>query len=163
MLQELAYHAVSPAYLQSDNATPESRNSKAERKIALICNACDTMTDESILSFESLVYSIKDGTLTFQQLIAISERLMAVSDKPSTDLTFTRAMDQVSFCKTGLDRAHTTSNCPHVSNPETFIRGHNRTSTSNKVETLTIDQMEGSLQGLGERHPLCNHRFSPSN
>lgn len=86
----------------------------------------NVMNVESPWSFNSLVDCVNDGTLTPQQLLTISERLLAASNSPLTDLASTASMDQADYSPVCLDKSHSTSKCPHIRNPRTFIRMRNR-------------------------------------
>lgn len=107
------------------DATPESGHSTVIQANARSHNACNIMNAESKSNFESLVGCILDGTITQKQLQDVLYRLAPVSDQSSTYLTSSKAMDQVHYFRFGLDKAHSSSKCPHVSNLKTSIHSSN--------------------------------------
>lgn len=96
----------------------------------------------------------KNGSLTLERLLTISERLMVASDRLQTDLTSIRDIDQVPHCTFCLGGANMTFECLHASSTETAIRlrpcnFHNPENgwTANRWLTRSTTTKQG-------RHPL---------
>lgn len=100
------------------------------------------MNDESASSFNSLIDCGNDETLTLQELLEISERLVAMSYHLSTDLSLTTEMDQAKNWRVRLDRAHTPSKCSHIRNMEMFLQARNG-YFHNKPSGRTNDSLNG--------------------
>lgn len=146
-LQKFARHALSIAHLQSSSAKSESGHTRPNRTDARHRSARNIMNVESASGLEGMVKGINDETLTPQQQLEISERLVAVYDSSSTGLTLTTAMDQVSFCMAFVDRAQSTSNCAPISDPEMFNHACNG-SFHNEASGRTEERRNGcSLEG----------------
>lgn len=111
LLQKLARHALSLWNLQLGHATPDIVQSKPERTNGGNLNGWTVMPVQSSSSLYSPIYCITDGTLTPQQWLEISKRLVAVSDQSSSDFTSTTARDQMNCFDVCLESAHTTSRC----------------------------------------------------
>lgn len=79
------------------------------------------MNDEFTSILESVVDCIKDQTFPFQQLLAISEQLRAMSGHSLTDVTLSTLMYEVHFCRACLDLEQTKSKCPQIGNQGRFI------------------------------------------
>lgn len=98
-----------------------------------------------------------------QQLPAISEELVAVSYKSSTDLTSNTVMDHVNYGRVCLSQANTISKWQCISIPKTFIRLHSR-NFHIKSSRRTNESPNGrSSMGLRGRHSLHNGGLSPLN
>lgn len=100
------------------------------------------MNFNSAPAFESLVTHINKGALMLQQLLTISERLVAASDQALTDLTFIRSTDQVSYCTVCLDQTHPRFTCLHFSNLERSSEFATATSTTERPDAETTDGAE---------------------
>lgn len=61
------------------------------------------MIVESPSTFESVLGSVHNWELRLQQLLTISDRLMAVFNRSLTDLMSTTAINQVNYCRVYLD------------------------------------------------------------
>lgn len=102
-LQELVRHALVLSNLHSSKATPDSEQSRPEQTNMRFHDACNIINSNSALSFESVAKWVYDITITLQRLLAISERLMAVSFHSSTYLMSATVLDEVSYCSVCLD------------------------------------------------------------
>lgn len=97
---------------------------------------------DSSFSFESFVDVVNDGMVMKKHLMTILEGLVAVFDQLSRGTTSTSATDQLKCCRFCVDKAQSTSECPHSRNPLTFIRMRNRISTTNRVDVRAMDLVQ---------------------
>lgn len=90
------------------------------------------------------------------------ERLGAVSDQLSTEVTSTTAMNEMNYCRNCLDQAHTNSKLPHISNGETYIcaNSHNFHNRSRGCPSERLTESPSML--MREQRLFRNRRFSQS-
>lgn len=151
-LQILSGHTMSLASLQSCNGTLSSGpSSSKERTNACSCHACDIINVEYASSLECLVIGINDATLTQKQVLNILREIGGSTWPTIYSLDKTTAMLHVGYCRVWW-KGPLTSNWPHISNPETFIRMRNQNFHN---------QPRGRLSnGLCRNHPVRNWGFS---